>query len=198
MRITNSSPNHLNEKAISAWSSAPIKPETIPDSKSDVEKLMQELKSIYKNLDFDFLSFEDTEKLQDYALSHTGNNHVVLSKELLEKMTADESLCTKIKHVLDSFHTYQVSAQKEAQRSDKTLLGMGLVLDENGTVSKWTATQEKARKQEHFPVFQPQESKPSSILDRTKKKRKRPLPCLTNIRKATICHGLRGQRAYLL
>ncbi len=121
----------------------------IPSQKIDntstidaTEKLINELKNSYKNIHFDFIDFTNKDQLKNYAASQQGTNHVVISKELLDKMVSDTSLQTKVKDVLNSFSKYQSNALSEAYLTNKKLLGMGLVIDENGEVSKWTTTKE--------------------------------------------------------
>lgn len=129
---------------------------TKPDavSVSPVEKLMNELKNNYQNIHFDFIDFKNEDQIKEYASAHNGLNNVVISQSLLEKMTTDEALLGKVKNILDSLSSYQYDSITGAYLTDKKLIGMGLILDENGEVSKWTKTEEISEK----PSFIPEDS----------------------------------------
>lgn len=151
---------------------------TIPSRKIDTastvdatEKLIHELKNSYKNIHFDFIDFTNKEQLKNYASSQQGMNHVVISKELLDKMSADPSLQTKVKDVLNSFSKYQSGALSEAYLTNKKLLGMGLVIDENGEVSKWTTTEELPEQKNPFKEIP---APPTSHSMNTTDKKKNP------------------------
>lgn len=109
---------------------------------STSEKLMEELRNNYKNIQFDFVDFKNDSQLKEYAMSKPGMNHVAISKELLNKMAEDEKQYTEVKEILSSLSKYQENSMIEAYLSGKKLNGMGLVLDENGEVSKWTNMEE--------------------------------------------------------
>lgn len=138
-------------------------------SVNSTEKLMDELKNSYKNIHFDFIDFTNKDQLKNYAASQQGMNHVVISQELLEKMVSDTSLQTKVKDVLNSFSKYQSGAMSEAYLTNKKLLGMGLIINENGEVSKWTATEELPEKNFSFPEVP--SSTPSHSFSSTDKKK---------------------------
>lgn len=110
---------------------------------TDMKELINELKNTYKNIHFDFLSFSETDQIKNYAASKRGINHVALSPKLLEKMANDEELKNQVKSVLNQMNNYRFSSKIQAELMDKELTGMGLILDENGEVSKWTVMEEK-------------------------------------------------------
>lgn len=125
------------------------KPDAV--SVSPVKKLMNELKNNYQNIHFDFIDFKNENQIKEYASAHNGLNNVVISQSLLEKMTTDEALLGKVKNILDSLSSYQYDSITGAYLTDKKLIGMGLVFDENGEVSKWTKTEEIPEKQPFIP-----------------------------------------------
>ena len=79
-------------------------------------------------------------------------NHVAISPELLEKMSTDEEVRRQVENVLNHLDSYQKSAQTSAFLKDKELVGMGLVLSEDGQVSMWTATTERD-KEKVYPTY---------------------------------------------
>lgn len=140
---------------------------------SDTEKLINELKNTYKNIRFDFISFSNTEQIKNYAVSQKGLNHVAISPELLNKMANDEELKNQVKNILDQMGDYRFSSQVQAALMDKELTGMGLVLDENGDVSKWTAMEEK--KEPDFSWLYPKkDEKKDSLFSQNKAKKESP------------------------
>ena len=103
---------------------------------------MDELKNKYKNIHFDFISFENDDQLKKYVSSKRGLNNVAIDPALLEKMANDDTVRARVESVLSMLDNYRFSSQVQAQLMDKRLTGMGLVLDENGEVSKWTVMEE--------------------------------------------------------
>ena len=136
---------------------------------STSEKLMEELRNNYKNIQFDFVDFKNDSQLKEYAMSKPGMNHVAISKELLNKMAEDEKLYTEVKEILSSLSKYQENSMIEAYLSGKKLNGMGLVLDENGEVSKWTNMEEIPEETYWIPKHET-ESTTSSFSSTTEKK----------------------------
>lgn len=120
-------------------------------SASPADELAEALKNSYQNIHFDFIDFQNDAQIKEYASSHKGMSNVVISKSLLEKMASDEALLGKVKNVLDSLSKYQHSAMADAYFSNKELTGMGLIIDENGEVSKWTKTEAMPEKQFFIP-----------------------------------------------
>ena len=68
---------------------------------------------------------------------------MALSEKLLERMSTDENLRRHVENILNHIDQYQKSANVDALLRDRELVGMGLVIDETGQVSKWTAMQKK-------------------------------------------------------
>lgn len=116
-----------------------------------VEELMEELKNDYKHIHFDFIDFKNKDQIKNYAASQQGISNVVISQTLLEKMMSDESLLTKVKDILDSLSEYQKDSMIEAFLADKKLTGTGLIIDENGEVSKWIKTENQPEKPAAVP-----------------------------------------------
>ena len=112
-------------------------------SQSDAASMMKYLKQTYKNINFSVISFENHQQISQYGAGQTGTNNVAISEELLEKMSTDENLRQHVENILNHMDQYQKSANVEALLKNKELVGMGLVIGEDGQVSKWTAMQKK-------------------------------------------------------
>lgn len=121
------------------------------DSQKDVENntakdaasMMKYLTQTYENINFSVISFENHQQISQYGAGQTGTNNVAISEELLEKMSTDENLRQHVENILNHMDQYQKSANVEALLKNKELVGMGLVIGEDGQVSKWTAMQKK-------------------------------------------------------
>ena len=121
------------------------------DSQKDVENntakdaasMMKYLTQTYENINFSVISFENHQQISQYGAGQKGTNNVALSEKLLERMSTDENLRRHVENILNHIDQYQKSANVDALLRDRELVGMGLVIDETGQVSKWTAMQKK-------------------------------------------------------
>ncbi len=118
---------------------------------SGAAAMMNYLTQTYKHINFNFVSFSSNHQIAQYGSSQTGMNNVAISAELLEKMSTDEDLRKSVENILSHLSDYQNAAKWEALLCDKKLVGMGLVIDEDGQVSKWTAMKEKEK--EDYPTW---------------------------------------------
>ena len=125
--------------------------ENKPDQ-SGAAAMMNYLKENYKHINFSFISFDNKSQIGQYGSTKKGMNHVAISPELLEKMSTDEEVRRQVENVLNHLDSYQKSAQTSAFLKDKELVGMGLVLSEDGQVSMWTATTERD-KEKVYPTY---------------------------------------------
>ncbi len=121
------------------------------EEQSGAAAMMNYLKQTYKHIDFNFMSFDNNRQIAQYGAGQKGINNVSISAELLEKMSADEKVRQQVENILQHLSDYQNAAKFEALLCDKKLVGMGLVIDEDGEVSRWTAMQEK--KKEDYPTW---------------------------------------------
>lgn len=140
----------MNIPESTANSSAKIFPPSHPvysvklentSSPSTAEKVIEQLQKDYQHIHFDVVDFKNNDQIKKYASLQDRINNVTISKQLLEKMASDQTLYTKIEEILNSLSKYQSSSLTEAYLTDKKLTGMGLIIDENGEVTKWTATE---------------------------------------------------------
>lgn len=171
MRVANQNPYPQTARSVSK--APPVKSVQTPaegKQLSDMEKLMDELKDTYKNIHFDFISLSDTKQIQNYAASKKGLNNVALSPELLEKMVNDEGLKKRVKNILNLMSNYQFSSQVQAGLMDKELTGMGLILDENGEVSKWMAMKDQPKKNDYSWSWQKKEDDKNPFYKKKTKK----------------------------
>lgn len=135
---------------------------------SSTEKLMNELRSKYKNIHFDFLSFENDDQLKKYVSSKRGLSNVAIDPALLEKMANDDTVRTRVESVLSMLDNYRFSSQVQAQLMDKRLTGMGLVLDENGDVSKWTVMEENPKPDFYYSTLNKDDHRWSQFYQKRK------------------------------
>ena len=112
-------------------------------TQSGVVEMMNYLKENYKHINFSFVSFDNNSQVGQYGSTKKGKNNVAISPELLEKMSKDEDVKNHVENILRHLSSYQKSAQTGAFLKDKELVSMGLVIDDDGKVSMWTATKER-------------------------------------------------------
>lgn len=121
-------------------------------NQSGAAAMMNYLKENYKHINFSFVSFDNKSQIGQYGSAMTGKNNVAISPELLEKMSTDEDVRNHVENILRHLISYQKSAQAGAFLKDKELVSMGLVIDEDGNVSMWSATKERD-KENIYPTY---------------------------------------------
>lgn len=169
MNISKSLPAASSGTAPISHTPCAQKNESGVSSVSSAEKLMEELKNNYKHIHFDFIDFKNEYQIKNYAASQQGMNNIVISQTLLEKMVSDEALQAKVKDILDSLSQYQQDSVTEAFLADKKLTGMGLIIDENGDVSKWMKTENQP--ENTFTLPKPPDSDSSPFFTSADKKK---------------------------
>lgn len=150
MKVTDLSARYSRQILSEPYSPSTVKEDNGKNSLTAVEKLMEELKDSYKHINFDFTEIQSTGQIKDYAASQKGFYNVSVSPALLEKMAADKTVRAKVEQVLSSLESYRQESQIQALLNHKKLNSMGLILDENGEVSKWTASEEAEKKEGFF------------------------------------------------
>lgn len=207
MRVTNQNSyvKTTPSAPLAAASSVSLPQQTSPEGNqlSDMAELINELKSTYKNINFDFMSFSGADQIKNYAASKKGLNHVAISPKLLEKMANDEEVKNHVKSILDQMDNYRFSSKVQAHLMDKELTGMGLILDENGDVSKWTAMEDK-KKEDFSWAYQKKDEKKNSLYNNKKKENPYAVPYkyshsqsmmrLANAKSVSSVRGLMAQK----
>lgn len=139
-------------------------------NQSGAASMMNYLKENYKHINFNFASFDNKSQIAQYGSTMTGINNVTISAGLLEKMSTDEEVRKQVENVLNHLNSYQKSAQTSAFLRDKELVSMGLVLDEEGQVSMWTATKERDKEKIYSTYWRDRESTSFYAQEAKKKK----------------------------
>lgn len=101
------------------------------------------------------------EGIKDYALSHQGGFQVIISREALERMMQDSDFEEKCIDALRKARAEQAEKISGFPARGKSLLGCGLVLDEDGGVTQWVLSKNAQRP--------PQEKEKTSFLWHAKK-----------------------------
>ena len=143
MKVTNSKAYSDPKVALCQMDSRKGVENNTAADQTDAASMIKYLKQTYKNINFSVISFENHQQISQYGAGQTGTNNVAISEELLEKMSTDENLRRHVENILNHMDQYQKSANVEALLKNKELVGMGLVIGEDGQVSKWTAMQKK-------------------------------------------------------
>lgn len=143
MKVTNSKAYSDPKVALYQMDSRKSVENNTAAAQTDAASMIKYLKQTYKNINFSVISFENHQQISQYGAGQIGTNNVAISEELLEKMSTDENLRQHVENILNHMDQYQKSANVEALLKNKELVGMGLVIGEDGQVSKWTAMQKK-------------------------------------------------------
>lgn len=143
MKVTNSKAYSDPKVALYQMDSRKSVENNTAAAQTDAASMIKYLKQTYKNINFSVISFENHQQISQYGAGQTGTNNVAISEELLEKMSTDENLRQHVENILNHMDQYQKSANVEALLKNKELVGMGLVIGEDGQVSRWTAMQKK-------------------------------------------------------
>ena len=137
MKVTNSKAYSDPKVALYQMDSRKSVENNTAAAQTDAASMIKYLKQTYKNINFSVISFENHQQISQYGAGQTGTNNVAISEELLE------NLRRHVENILNHMDQYQKSANVEALLKNKELVGMGLVIGEDGQVSKWTAMQKK-------------------------------------------------------
>ena len=143
MKVTNSKAYSDPKVALYQMDSRKSVENNTAAAQTDAASMIKYLKQTYKNINFSVISFENHQQISQYGAGQTGTNNVAISEELLEKMSTDENLRQHVENILNHMDQYQKSANVEALLKNKELVGMGLVIGEDGQVSRWTAMKKK-------------------------------------------------------
>jgi len=143
MKVTNSKVYTDSQVALLRMDSPKDVENNAAAEQSDAASMMRYLKQTCKNINFSVISFEGHQQISQYGAGQTGTNNVALSEKLLERMSTDENLRRHVENILNHMDQYQKSASVDALLRNKELVGMGLVIGEDGQVSRWTAMQKK-------------------------------------------------------
>lgn len=135
-------------------------PAEISSPPDDVRSYINYLESLIPGREIVIADLTGKEEISKYALSGKGSFQIVISAGALEKMRGDPAFEKQCLDALRDARQVQAGKLAALPMQGKTLLGCGLVLDEEGTVSQWVMSQKQAALQK----------KPSSFVWQTEKK----------------------------
>ena len=145
MKVTNSKAYSDPKVALYQMDSRKSVENNTAAAQTDAASMIKYLKQTYKNINFSVISFENHLQISQYGAGQTGTNNVAISEELLEKMSTDENLRQHVENILNHMDQYQKSANVEALLKNKELVGMGLVIGEDGQVSSGRQCRRKTK-----------------------------------------------------
>lgn len=126
----------------------------------DIRSYIDYLESLVPGREIVIADLAGKEEISKYALAGKGSFQIVISAGALEKMRGDPAFEKQCLDALREARQAQAGKLAALPMQGKTLLGCGLVLDEEGSVSQWVMSQKQAAPQK----------KPSSFVWQTEKK----------------------------
>lgn len=113
------------------------------------ERLLQELKKTYSNMDFMVADYETDEEAQGYLSRGTKEYSVLIDPETLEAMASDSETKKKYLGALEDATGKLSSMMKQLKEEgkDDTVVHFGVSIDKNGTVSYFAELEKMSEKQ---------------------------------------------------
>lgn len=143
--------NSVKEKSTGRAARTGRKEKTDKDSQVKLseraEKLLQELKGKYGNMDFIIADYETDEEAQEYLSRGTKEYSVLIDPETLEAMASDSETKQKYMGIIDEATGKLDSLKEQLKGEDDTVIRFGINVDKNGTVSYFAELEKMSEKQ---------------------------------------------------
>ena len=143
--------NSVKEKSTGRAARTGRKEKTDKDSQVKLseraEKLLQELKGKYGNMDFIIADYETDEEAQEYLSRGTKEYSVLIDPETLEAMASDSETKQKYMGIIDEATGKLDSLKEQLKGEDDTVIRFGINVDKNGTVSYFAELEKMGEKQ---------------------------------------------------
>lgn len=111
------------------------------------EKLLKELKSTYRNMDFFVADYESDEEAAEYLSRGNKDYSVLLDPETLEEMAADEKVKEKYLNLMKDATTDLKDMKEKLGDEGKEVTHLGVSIDKNGTMSYFAELEKLSDKQ---------------------------------------------------
>lgn len=111
------------------------------------EKLLQELKGKYGNMDFIIADYETDEEAQEYLSRGTKEYSVLIDPETLEAMASDSETKKKYVGIIDEATGKLDSLKEQLKGEDDTVVRFGINIDKDGTVSYFAELEKMGERQ---------------------------------------------------
>ena len=148
--------NSVKEKSTGRAARTGRKEKTDKDSQVKLseraEKLLQELKGKYGNMDFIIADYETDEEAQEYLSRGTKEYSVLIDPETLEAMASDSETKQKYMGIIDEATGKLDSLKEQLKGEDDTVIRFGINVDKNGTVSYFAELEKMGEKQRRLCV----------------------------------------------
>jgi hypothetical protein len=130
-----------------------VEKNTKTDSTSQVElsdaaqKLLDELKEKYSNMDFIIADYSSDEEAQQLLSRGTKEYSVLMDPETLEKMAADEDVKAQYLGILDDSTSQLDEMKDQLEESGQEVKRIGFTVDSNGQVSYFAELEKSSKAQ---------------------------------------------------
>lgn len=111
------------------------------------EKLLQELRNTYGNMDFFVADYETDEEAQSYLSRGTKEYSVLIDPETLEAMAADSEMKKKYIGIIEDATGQLDSIKNQLEEEEDTVVRFGISVDKDGTVSYFAELEKMSEKQ---------------------------------------------------
>lgn len=138
----------------------------------DAQKLLEELKAKYKDMDFMVASYSTDEEAAEYLSRGTKEYSVLIDPETLEKMAADEDTKKKNMDILDNVKTDLKDMKEQLAEEGKEVTHMSISINNEGKRSYFVELEEMSDKQKER-IEKNREEKKEEKAAAEKKKRTR-------------------------
>lgn len=114
------------------------------------KRLLEELKSKYKNMDFMVADYDTDEEAASYLSRGTKEYSVLFDVDELEKMAADETVKEQNLKVLDGVADKFADLKEQLGDAAKDVTHLGIVIDNSGEVSYFAELEQNSARQREW------------------------------------------------
>jgi anti-sigma28 factor (negative regulator of flagellin synthesis) len=111
------------------------------------QKLLEELKEKYSNMDFIISDYSSEEEAQELLSRGTKEYSVLMDPETLEKMAADEDVKAQYLDILDQSTSQLDEIKEQLEESGEDVKRIGFTVDSNGQVSYFAELEKSSKAQ---------------------------------------------------
>lgn len=164
--------NGWEQDAVKVERSAKIENKSSVQLSDAAQKLLDELKEKYTNMDFMVANYSSDEEAQELLSRGTKEYSVLMDPETLEKMASDEEAKEKYIGILEDSTSKLDDMKEQLKDSDENVTRIGFSVGNDGQVS-YFAELEKSSKEQSDRIEAARDEKRAAKKEETKKAAKK-------------------------